>query len=183
MNIVQKTFGNQTANQAKRLGLCYLTGRRQIFVAALARARKRRDLHRLATVATLGRRFTKNLVQIIAVQLGLAFVLLVCTSVLSAQEDGPTDGVLRIDKAWDYRPYRVRVWICTDGSPELNANFASLVKGLERRSILADPSAWELLVSRAPNPWGYRLPVLLESVIESDVIAGLAELPELKYDD
>ena len=38
-------------------------------------------------------------------------------------------------------------------------------------------------MSRAPNPWGYRLPVLLESVIESDVIAGLAELPELKYDD
>ena len=100
-----------------------------------------------------------------------------------AADDGPTDGVLRIDKPWDYRPYRVRVWICTDGSPDINANFDSLVKGIERRSILADPSAWELLVSRAPNPWRYRFPEWVENVDEIEDVSGFAELPELKYDD
>ncbi len=113
--------------------------------------------------------------------LAMLAIILIGGPVLGQESDeGPKDGVLRIDRAWDYRPYRVRVWICTDGSPDINANFDSLVKGLQRRSILADPSAWELLVSRAPTPWQYRLPRMIEK-IENET--GFEELPELKYDD
>ena len=58
---------------------------------------------------------------------------------------GPTDGVLSVDRAWDYRPYRVRTWICTDGAPAVNANLDRLMEGLERRSswqTQADGSCW-----------------------------------------
>ncbi len=94
--------------------------------------------------------------------------------------DVPPDGVLSVDRAWDYRPYRVRVWICTDGSPEINANFDRLVGGLERRAELADPSGWELLVSQAPNPWAFRLPGI---IADAEKQIELSELPELQFDD
>ena len=52
----------------------------------------------------------------------LVFVALSANPVQAQDTDvGPQDGVLRIDRAWDYRPYRVRVWICTDGSPDIIA--------------------------------------------------------------
>ena len=114
----------------------------------------------------------------------LVFVALSANPVLAQDsDDGPKDGVLRIDRAWDYRPYRVRVWICTDGSPDIIANYDSLVKGLQRRSIVADPSAWELLISQAPNPWRYRFLASLHKVNEDENVSGFEELPELKYDD
>lgn len=116
----------------------------------------------------------------------LVFVALSANPVQAQDTDeGPQDGVLRIDRAWDYRPYRVRVWICTDGSPDIIANYDSLVKGIQRRSIVADPSAWEFLISQAPTPWRYRFLTSLHKVNEDadENVSGFEELPELKYDD
>lgn len=109
----------------------------------------------------------------------LALTALSCAA-QEAAEEAPMDGLLSVDRAWDYRPYRVRVWICTDGSPEVNANFDRMVSGLQRRAQLADPSAWELLISRAPNPWAFRLPGIIEN---PEGHREFSELPELKHDD
>ncbi|MDB4778196.1 hypothetical protein OAG68_01940, partial [bacterium] len=111
--------------------------------------------------------------------LGVVALLFLGTLPCLAQETVkavPPDGVLSVDRAWDYRPYRVRVWICTDGSPEINANFDRLVGGLKRRSELADPSGWELLVSRAPNPWAFRLPGMIAEAEKHDEVKSLSEL-------
>ena len=113
----------------------------------------------------------------------IAFLCLGLGSWVQAQEevaDTPPDGVLSVDRAWDYRPYRVRVWICADGSPDINANFDRLVSGLARRAELADPSGWELLISRAPNPWGFRFPQIID---QAEDHKGFGEIPELSYDD
>lgn len=113
-----------------------------------------------------------------------AIVLLwmVICGVTQAQEEAttPPDGVLSIDRAWDYRPYRVRVWICTDGSPDINANFDRLVAGLRRRSELADPSGWEFLISRAPNPWAFRFPNIID---HAETESGFGEIPGIGFDD
>jgi hypothetical protein len=98
----------------------------------------------------------------------------------SAKVSGPTDGVLSVDRAWEFRPYRVRVWVCTDGSPGINANFDRLVNGLARRAELADPSGWELLISRAPNPWAFRFPNIIE---DAETQSGFHEIPEIAFDD
>ena len=115
----------------------------------------------------------------------LAIVALLCfgagTFAQAQDEDStPPDGVLSVDRAWDYRPYRVRVWICADGSPDINANFDRLVNGLKRRSELADPSGWELLISRAPNPWAFRFPQIIDKAEEH---SGFSEIPGVEFDD
>lgn len=124
------------------------------------------------------------------VGLGLALIItMMASSSIRGQEadkknevveQGPTDGVLPVDRAWDYRPYRVRVWICTDGSADINANVPKLIRGLKRTSELVDPSGWELLVSRAPNPWAFRFPNIIEDAEKS---SGFDQLPEIQFDD
>lgn len=112
----------------------------------------------------------------------IALFFLGMATYAQAQEEAttPPDGVLSVDRAWDYRPYRVRVWICTDGSPDINANFDRLVSGLQRRAELADPSGWEFLISRAPNPWAFRFPNIIDRAEEQ---SGIEEIPGIEFDD
>jgi hypothetical protein len=44
------------------------------------------------------------------------------------------------DRAWQYRPYRVAVWICLDGSPELSVVSDRLKEELLAQAELIDPS-------------------------------------------
>ena len=52
-------------------------------------------------------------------------------------------------RAWESRPYRVAVWLCLDGSPELAAVYPRLVAEVTNRSELMDPSSWDLAVGEA----------------------------------
>ncbi len=55
--------------------------------------------------------------------------------------------------AWEFRPYQVAVWLCTDGSPNLMANLDSLTEDIVRRSELIDPSGWMLTVGQPASRW------------------------------
>ncbi len=85
-----------------------------------------------------------------------------------------------IERAWEYRPYRVAVWYCLDGSPELNALYPSLVEEVTRRSELIDPSGWDLAVGKAPSQWRWRF---LQSIETPEKCAGFETLPMLENYD
>jgi hypothetical protein len=55
------------------------------------------------------------------------------------------------DRAWEYRPYRVAVWCCLDGSPRVNAIYPMVAEEVIRRSELLDASGWDLTVGPAPS--------------------------------
>jgi hypothetical protein len=93
----------------------------------------------------------------------------------------PTDGVMPIDRAWEYAHYRVRVWLCTDGSPEVNGLLEHVKREIVSHAETVDRSAWELLVDEAPNPWNWRFSRDLEKV--ELYSTELATLPSLLFDD
>ena len=85
-----------------------------------------------------------------------------------------------VNRAWEFRPYRVAVWLCSDGSPELNALTSKIVDEVTRRSELIDPSAWDLAVGNAPSQWRWRF---LESIETPEKCTGFEDLPMLQgYD-
>ncbi|MGI9517497.1 MAG: hypothetical protein ACR2NP_10645 [Pirellulaceae bacterium] len=63
----------------------------------------------------------------------------------------------RVEAAWEYRPYRVIIWLAHNDSWRLKSFESSLIDGLSRQALLADPSAWRVRIERAPNPWNWRL--------------------------
>ena len=68
------------------------------------------------------------------------------------------------DRAWQYRPYRVAVWLCMDGSPELSAVSEHLKRRLLAQAELVDPSGWDLAVDAAPRHWRWQLLDSIETV-------------------
>jgi hypothetical protein len=83
--------------------------------------------------------------------------------------------------AWEFRPYQVAVWLCTDGSPNIMANLDTLSDDLLRRSELIDPSGWMLTVSAPSSRWRWAFLQAIEHP-ESHT-EELAQLPELaEYD-
>lgn len=84
------------------------------------------------------------------------------------------------DRAWEYRPYRVAVWLCIDGSPELSAVSERLKQHLLAHAELTDPSGWDLAIDAAPRQWRWRL---LDQIENPESIAGFQTEPALKdYD-
>ena len=84
------------------------------------------------------------------------------------------------DRAWQYRPYRVAVWLCLDGSPELSAVKDRLKQRLLAQAELIDPSGWDLAVDAAPREWRWRL---LDSIEHPEMIGGFQTEPVLQdYD-
>ncbi len=83
---------------------------------------------------------------------------------------------LAAERAWEYRPYRVAVWICHDGSPEINAIFDRIVEDVTRRSELIDPSGWDLSVGAAPSQWRWRFQELIATPKKCE---GFENLPML----
>lgn len=63
-------------------------------------------------------------------------------------EDHDFDGTE--DRAWEYRPYRVAVWFCFDGSPALNENHLKISAEVTRRTELMDASGWDITTGLAP---------------------------------
>jgi len=55
--------------------------------------------------------------------------------------------------AWEFRPYQVAVWLCSDGSPGIVSNLEAIKKELVRQSELIDPSGWVLTVAAPPSQW------------------------------
>ncbi len=92
----------------------------------------------------------------------------------------PTDGILPIGRAWELNHYRVRVWMMTDGSALLDSLLPGLMEELRRESIRIDGSGWELLISKAPNPWFWRAARYLN---QPERLKGIESLPEFKFDD
>lgn len=70
-------------------------------------------------------------------------------------EDHDLDGTE--ERAWEYRPYKVAVWFCLDGSPVLDANYQSIAYGVTKRSELMDGSGWDLTTGPAPSRFRSRL--------------------------
>jgi hypothetical protein len=84
------------------------------------------------------------------------------------------------DRAWEYRPYRVAVWLCMDGSPELSAVSERLKRRLVAQAELIDPSGWDLAIDAAPRQWRWRL---LEQIENPESIGGYQTEPLLQdYD-
>ena len=84
------------------------------------------------------------------------------------------------DRAWEYRPYRVAVWLCLDGSPELSSVSDRLKRRLTAQAELTDPSGWDLAIDAAPRNWRWRL---LDQIDHPESIGGFQEEPLLKdYD-
>ncbi len=84
------------------------------------------------------------------------------------------------DRAWEYRPYRVAVWLCIDGSPELSAVSDRLKQRLASQAELTDPSGWDLAIDAAPRQWRWRL---LDQIENPESIGGFQTEPLLKdYD-
>ena len=85
-----------------------------------------------------------------------------------------------MERAWEFRPYRVAVWLCLDGSPELNAAYPELVAQVTRQSELIDPSGWDLAVGKAPSQWRWKF----QSSIEfPEKCHGFESLPMLESYD
>ncbi|MEQ1906493.1 MAG: hypothetical protein ABL888_20080, partial [Pirellulaceae bacterium] len=96
------------------------------------------------------------------------------------EQKKPVDGVMPIDRAWEYSHYRVRVWICTDGTPETNGLRGHVREELVAKAETVDRSAWELLVNDAPNPWNWRFS---NDLINATKYPGIEKLQELEFDD
>ena len=77
--------------------------------------------------------------------------------------------------AWEFRPYRVVVWFCSDGTPSIEANLGELEQDLLRRAELLDPSGWELQVERPSSTYRW---TFLNSI--EDPYALTEELPKLE---
>ena len=54
------------------------------------------------------------------------------------------------ERAWEYRPYKVAVWFCLDGSPRVNAIYPQAAQEVADRSELLDASGWTLAIGQAP---------------------------------
>jgi hypothetical protein len=54
------------------------------------------------------------------------------------------------ERAWEYRPYRVAVWLCLDGAPQLSTVVGNLITELDQRAQLLDPSGWNLHFGESP---------------------------------
>ncbi len=85
-----------------------------------------------------------------------------------------------VDRAWEYRPYRVAVWLCVDGSPQLSSVAPSLKSELADLTELVDPSGWNVVVDAAPRRWRWQF---LSHIANPDCCGGFQEEPVLQdYD-
>lgn len=92
----------------------------------------------------------------------------------------PRDGLLPLGRAWESSHYRVRVWLCGDGSPIVSSLLPGLVQSVERECTLIDASGWELLVRLAPNPWNWRC---AQDLWNPSRLRGIEAVTELEFDD
>ena len=92
----------------------------------------------------------------------------------------PPDGILPIDRAWESKHYRVRVWICTDGSPVLQDILPTVKTDVGRLSMIVDASGWEVFVETAPHPWFWRC---FRDFHNPNQLVKFETLSELKFDD
>ena len=104
----------------------------------------------------------------------------VAVTAKTPEQKKPKDGVMPIDRAWEYSHYRVRVWICTDGTPETNGLRSHVRDELVAKAETVDRSAWELLVQDAPNPWNWRFS---NDLVNATKYPGIEKLQELEFDD
>lgn len=74
-----------------------------------------------------------------------------------------------LQAAWEYRPYKVVVWIAHNNSWRLQSIEENLAQRLSERARLADRSGWRLTIERAPNPWNWRL---ISDSFDRDLYSG-----------
>lgn len=92
----------------------------------------------------------------------------------------PKDGILPTDRAWEYQHYRVRVWLCTDGSPIATSVAHWLPDQLVQRAEVLDGSAWEVFAEHAPARWNYRC---MDGVRDVNQLREVAATAEAAFDD
>ena len=62
-------------------------------------------------------------------------------------------GAKEPERAWEYNPYRVKVWICSDRSAEVNACLAKLMEQIQIRFDLVDPCCIRMDVETINGKW------------------------------
>jgi hypothetical protein len=83
-------------------------------------------------------------------------------------------------RAWEFRPYRVAVWLCLDGSPQLSSALPDLIEELNLRAEVIDPSGWNMHFGEAPSQ--FRM-MFLEHLAAPEKCVGFEKLPVLgSYD-
>lgn len=96
---------------------------------------------------------------------------------IEVQRDGDLPG----DRAWEFAHYRVRVWICSDGSSLAESYVANLPGDLVRLSRLTDASAWELLPGPAPADWRW---AALNGIADGHAgLDAIGQSPLLQHDN
>ena len=84
------------------------------------------------------------------------------------------------NRAWEYRPYKVAVWFCLDGSPGLNAIYPALAADVTERSELMDASGWDLTTGLAPSKFRGQL---MRFLATPERCTGFADIQALQQYD
>jgi len=61
------------------------------------------------------------------------------------------------EAAWEFRPYKVVIWLAHDNSWRLHGVEEQLMAELASNCRQVDRSGWQVEVVRAPNPWNWRV--------------------------
>lgn len=91
-----------------------------------------------------------------------------------------TEAPAAASRAWEWRPYQVAVWICSDGSPEFREIEDRLCREIENETEILDPSGWDATVGTPPSQWRW---LFLNSLYETEKLVGFEEDPELAFYD
>ncbi len=83
-------------------------------------------------------------------------LVIVCGPLATAQAQEASEEK-KMEAAWEFRPYKVLVWLVHNDSWRVRGVEEKLMSQLGQRAIVADRSGWNVTVERAPNPWNWRL--------------------------
>ncbi len=61
------------------------------------------------------------------------------------------------ETAWEYRPYQIAVWLCSDGSPDIEANLDRIADELVLGARRIDASGWYLNVQQPPRQLQWKI--------------------------
>lgn len=88
----------------------------------------------------------------------------------------------QVERAWEYQPYQIKVWICTDGSADLVASYDRLVDGILTRMELIDGACLRFDVEPPSSTWRYALlehldhPEQFEDLVNVESLEGWDKL-------
>lgn len=71
---------------------------------------------------------------------------------------------------WGYRPYDVKIWVVVDANPRWTPQVLdTLYQQVSTYLYSAEPSAWKISISAAPQPWSHSLVLHADSAVNSEL--------------